>query len=523
MRDDKKQHNDNKSQKHFRKVGKGAIIGFTGNIFHLSITFVTYALVTRYISREEFGYLSLALAFINILSATCCLGIDKGFPGYVAKYRQTNEPAIIDKAINTSFILIGLLSLSCALILPFCASSIAHLWNKPGMAQPIAIVAIAIPFIGLSTMLTVYLQSSENVLGKFYKEVSTAVIRLLFITAAILLSLSFSTILWAHTVTFIIVFSLLLFYAKKKSVGTFSTKFSLITAGTLVNHSYPLFISGMVAVLLMWGDTIILGYFSSADEVGMYNAGLRLSRLLRLSYLSTGFIFLPIAARLFFKKELKQLDFLYYFSTKWMVIFTMPFFCFFILAPEETIGLFFGSKYIVEDYLFFQLLCIGAFVNAIVGLSEMSLIAFNLNKKILFCAVIAGTSNIILNFLFIPLWGKTGAALASLCAMVIVNGLTTYFNYKHTRIQPFKEDYVKVLIGVITGLILLLLFQKFSATQLSIWMLFSFSFLGIPFIVIITRSISREDIKFLEFIEMKTIKRNLLSEKLLRLSGIKYK
>jgi O-antigen/teichoic acid export membrane protein len=55
------------------------------------------------------------------------------------------------------------------------------------------------------------------------------------------------------------------------------------------------------------------------------------------------------------------------------------------------------------------------------------------------------------NFIFIPLWGIVGAAVASLCSKLIVFTLRYAFIYKKFKFQPYTPKFLIVLlIGVIT-------------------------------------------------------------------------
>jgi O-antigen/teichoic acid export membrane protein len=62
-----------------------------------------------------------------------------------------------------------------------------------------------------------------------------------------------------------------------------------------------------------------------------------------------------------------------------------------------------------------------------------------------------------LNYLFIPIWGINGAALASLIAMIIINALRFIFLYHKFKFQPFTRNIVIniVLMLVVYGLMML--------------------------------------------------------------------
>jgi len=264
-------------------------------------------------------------------------------------------------------------------------------------------------------------------------------------------------------------------------------------------------------VVLAWSDTIILGFFAPAEQVGVYNAGIRLTRLLRLLYMSVGFIFLPLASQLFAQNRTDDLKVLYASTTKWLVALTFPVFILFSIAPNETMGIFFGPKYSHGNEIFFRILSLGFFLHILVGLSELSLIAFRRHKTLMLCLFISVVCNIALNLVLIPLYGKIGAAIATSLSILLDNGLSAAFVYRFSRMHPFTKDYSKMVIFSLATVSAVTILLGANIITLSLWELFVFALLLVPLTLVLTKSVSAEDIVLLRMFKDKLTGKTLFS------------
>lgn len=491
-------------QSTLRKVSKGTLIGFFGNALHLVLTVVCYGLITRSISKKEFGYLSLSLAIVNILSIFSCLGFDKSFPSFIAKKLQSKEEvSSISRSIFSSFLLCISLGTLTAFVVYLSVDHLALILDKSGYSYPLRTLSFSIPFITASILMATYLQSFHNVWGKWCTDSLTPLIRLAFIAVFIIWDLSFGFLIWAHVISFFLVALFLFFFIQKQIPQFFLREASFPVTNELLRHSFPLFLSGIFVVVLSCSDTIILSFFAPAEQVGVYNAGIRLTQLLRLPYMSAGFIFLPLASQLFVQNRTDDLRLLYASTTKWLVALTLPLFTLFFLAPNDTMGIFFGPKYSYGNEFFFRILSFGFFLHILVGLSELSLIAFGRQKTLMLCLFISVVCNITLNFVLIPLYGKIGAAVATSLTSLLDNGLTAAFVYRFSRMHPFTKDYLKMVIFSLAIVSAIMILLDNNIISLARWELFVFASLLVPLTLVLTKSVSAEDMVLLRMLKGK--------------------
>ena len=503
------------------KVGKGAVVSLVGSVLHLVCTFVSYGLITRYITKEQFGVLSLSLACVNIISVLCCFGIDKGLPGFVARWQQKRGRSEVLRTIFSSLLFCGATSFVIMLLVVYFAPSLTRWFPQTGFVQTLRLMAWSVFAITVSSLIVAYLQVELSAMGKFYKESLAAVLRLILVVLAIYLHATFNQLILVHVAVFLAVFLFLSYYFLKKVRGLLRSRFSFTITRQLVRHSSPLFLSEFLIVVYLWSDTMILGLFFPADEVGVYNAGLRLISLFRLCYFSLGFIYLPVASQLFSQRQLVQLGFLYSALTKWSVVLIVPFFSFCIVLPDYTMGLFFGPDYGDHNGLFFRLLCVTFFLNMVVGFSEMTLIAMNRNKTVLYCLAVMVICNVVFCLFLIPAYGKVGAAMAKLIAMAVSNGLSVFLVCRLTGIHPFTPEYQRILAGLLLFLSCWLLSFGIQGGEPMVWLVALSSVLFMPLFLWVARGITLHDLEILRQIEIKLTRRDVIVSRLALLIGLK--
>jgi len=500
-----------------KKVAKGTGLVFIGTILGTLLGLITRIITVRYITTTEFGLFSLAVVIVNILAILSSLGFENSVPRYISYALGKKEYTKVWATIKSSLKVSLLLSIILSFTLFFLSPKIANLFHKSSLITPIRILAFTVPLMVLSNLLISILRGLEDVKGKIYfQNIFPFGIKIILLSFVILLGLSFKGVLYAYLLGSLFTLVLIIYYAKKK-ISLFIPKgsnssFSLTKE--LVAFSLPLLGTSISTMIMGWTDTIMLGYFKSADVVGLYNVALPLSRFIALPLGALAFIYLPIASQLYAQGKLKEMKRLYASVTKWTFFITLPILLCMFLAPKSILSLLFGNKYIGAS-IALQLLVIGEFVHTFLGPNGMTMISLGRTGIILLCTLVSALSNIILNLLLIPKYGLAGAAGASAFSLALANILLSGFIFKFSTIHPFSKDYLKP-VGI-TFIVSLVLFKLNLNIFLLIILISLLSLASIFF----TKSIDQEDIWLLEPLERKIFKHNRLSSKLASWCGVK--
>ena len=139
--------------------------------------------------------------------------------------------------------------------------------------------------------------------------------------------------------------------------------------------------------------------------------------------------------------------------------------------------LLFGGQYVIASNAL-QVLAFAAFVQTIFGGGGHTLTMTGFTNINLFNSVIAVVTNVILNIMWIPVYGIMGAAYATLVSMLVLGGLRLVEVQKFVKINPFSLKLLKPVIAG-SGMYLILTLIKPSILPLhTILSLFIVSIVG---------------------------------------------
>jgi O-antigen/teichoic acid export membrane protein len=217
----------------------------------------------------------------------------------------------------------------------------------------------------------------------------------------------------------------------------------------LIQFSLPLMFAASTGFIVSNTDTVLLGVFSSAGSVGLYNTAFQIQQLGRIFFYPVAFLLPPVITRLQQRNHLGEINKTYRTSTKWMVIGTFPVIVLLLSFPEFVIRMSFGPKY-VSAATALRILAVPVFVTVFFGANGASLIALGHNHINMYVNGCTAVLNIVLNILLIPQLGIVGAAIASAAAFVFRDATYTTALYRWHGVHPFSGPVIRVLMIVAT-------------------------------------------------------------------------
>lgn len=201
----------------------------------------------------------------------------------------------------------------------------------------------------------------------------------------------------------------------------------------LKKHLCPiliLFSNSLIGNIYLSLDSVMLGWLTSPYNVGIYAAANKINRL-GLTVITTLFVvILPRASYYINNNEFDKFKVLIEKSVHFVFMMAIPMVGLVFLLSRDFIIVLSGPDF-VPATLCSQIL---SFIIILVPLSSMAsneiIIPSGFEKKLLYSSV-AGTSvNAFLNFILIPYYHESGAAIASIFAELSVTLLTSYFAFK---------------------------------------------------------------------------------------------
>lgn len=238
-------------------------------------------------------------------------------------------------------------------------------------------------------------------------------------------------------------------------------------------------------------DKIMIGFYLAYVNVGLYSAGVKFVLMLAPIVETVGIVLFPkinISANADEAEYLRTLKVNY----DMILLLGMPMAVgMFLVSPRLTL-LFAGDEY-------FASIAVSRIMSIIIllcpigdMLGSKTLLVYQKDKELLICSSIVAISNIVLNLIFIPVWGIQGAAVASVISYVVAVVARLYFTKKIVAFKFFTKDMMRYFAYTMPFIIGYVLFREKIDTS-NIWM---FGFVAICILVYLLELILTKDYLF---------------------------
>ena len=444
-------------EKELAKIAKGAGITYLGKIIGSGLQYVYVIVIARVLGVESFGLFVLGLTIINFAELMSRLGLDSGIVRYVAIFNGTGDKEKVKGTILAAFKLSFMASVCFLFILIFSAETvIAPLLGKPELGGVIKVLAVSLPF---STIMTMSLFSTQGFQVMRYtvyaQNLFWPLVNLALVGALCLAGLRVYGVASAYVVS-VMAASALSFHFLRKTFFEMPGIESKAQTWELVRFSLPLTFVTLFNFLILWTDTLMLGYFRPAHDVGVYNAAMKTSLLTTIILASFNSIFSPIISDLYNRNETVKLHALFRSVTRWIYTLSLPAFLLIVLLPRDVMSLF-GQEF-APGWAPLVILAAAQLVNAGSGSVGYMLMMSGRQDIVFYNAVSVCVLNIALNYALIPSYGIIGASLASGISIVALNLVMLLEVYVFLKMQPYDMKYLKptawgLLIFTVSALI----------------------------------------------------------------------
>ena len=436
---------NNGYQKATFEIVRGASIYFLIFLVGISLDYVAKILVARFLGPDSYGLLNLALGIFNIIAVIALFGLPVGITRYVSYYAGKDDRSRVNSTVTSGRRLVMGSSLIVAILLILCSRLISQLFDEPYLRNLVIVFALSIPFFMLGIFYMSVLRGFKKVrYAILSREFFNKGVRVLFIIIFIIFGKKLLEISIAYFLGFVCfaAYSYFRFFkiVRKKNNGV---QFHNVTR-ELILYSWPLMFSLIFVQTQSKLDSVLLGYFRTTQEVGIYNAALPISQVFIVLSQSFLFIFLPVVSALYAQRKMDDIDFLYKIGTRWISYFSILIFLIIFLFSKPLIYIMFGEKYLQADGAL-KILAVGFFFNSVLVLAGGLLDTIGKTKQHMIGDLAGMVLAVLLCFILIPAFGILGSAIAMMAALIIQNLVRFGFVYYYLRFQPFELSVVKFL------------------------------------------------------------------------------
>ena len=193
----------------------------------------------------------------------------------------------------------------------------------------------------------------------------------------------------------------------------------------MLRFGIPLIPASLLFWILSSMDKVMLRGLMNFDELGLYEAAFKISNILGIVQAWFVLFWVPVAYRWHEEKRSEEK----YTAVMKVVTVLMTALCLLILLLKDLVALVLGQSFRDSIFIFPFLLL----PPVMYMLSETTVLGISFSRRTSFnilVAAVSGGINILLNVLFIPLWGGRGAAIATGLSYLVFFWMRTLISRK---------------------------------------------------------------------------------------------
>jgi O-antigen/teichoic acid export membrane protein len=406
----------------FRKYAENAFWLMAEKGFALAAGMIVGIYVARYLRPEAFGLLNYSISFVGIFSALSTIGLEQIIVRELAKHPERKE-----ELLGTGVVL-----------------------RLIGSVVLIVVMGIFMLFMrqeSFTTILIFIIASAEifkcfEVINYFYQSQvkSKHVVRTqMFINLAVSLAKIGMVLLHFSLVWFAVIVAInaalnaigFIFTYSRTSGRLREWNFRKTLAWSLLRETWPLALYGIALNIQARIDQVMLGNLLNNYEVGQYSVALKFIEVFGFVPMVLMSTFTPAVSKAkAISEDLYEARLINFYRLMFAAFLAMAIPIYFF--SEQVITWLYGPEYQAAGFLLSLFALRLFFSNMGVGKS-IYIVNESMFTYSLLTVIIGATSNIMLNFVLIPLYGTIGAIVASMISFTISIFIVDLFFVKAFR------------------------------------------------------------------------------------------
>jgi O-antigen/teichoic acid export membrane protein len=436
------QHKSNMDKNFKKNFIKGSAAATIGTVVSMMFHFISIMIITRFVTREEFGLYAIILVLVHLFNLLGGLGLELTLVRQIAGENKEERESVLFPVLvmrSMQLILVSILFyLLSGWVLPLFGN---------GMENYILQITLLFAITNFRDLFYNLLQGL-NYFKKFASvQVSSAIIRVALIAAVIIWgTLSLEVLIFIEIITTALALVIQLFLIPMKQLIKVSSGF--IIYKKIFNFSFPLYLNNLLTFTYDRVHFFILAGYLTPVSVALYDVANKIPDALKRIFQSFIIVFFPNISNLFSKGDIKggenlMIKSLSLFST--VVIFGVLISFFF--SSEITV-LLFSSNYI-DSAPAFALLMLVFYLRVVSNIMGYTLVSAGYSSVPVKTNSISSVISVGGSLLLIPAIGFMGAVYA-LLTMNVVTQFFYHYYLKKAGIQRGTSEYLKpALIGLL--------------------------------------------------------------------------
>jgi len=406
----------------------------------------TLFLYTNFLTDEYYGLVAFILSAANIMMPFTAFGVHNAIIKFYSSYKTKNG---INSFLTLMLFLPLVFIIPVTLIGYFAYDAIGGLLSKENPIVNNYVWHIFILAISMSYFEIFFAWSKvqmQTVFGNVMKEIFHRVCIMLLLFAVYFKWLTVEAFMFALVTVYVLRMLLMQLYAY--TVKFPQLKFQKIEKlPSILKYAGLIIIAGSVAMLILDIDKFMIGRLLQIEQVAYYSVAIFIATVIAVPQRAMHQIMMPLTAQFLNENDRPALRDLYKRSSLSLLIISGFIFLLIILNINQLYQIlpieFTGGLFVVF------VISLAKLYDNCLGNNNAILFNSNYYRMVLFFGVLLAIMAIVLNTVFIPVYGIEGSAFATFLAIVIYNTIKITFVKKKFNMQPFSISSLKVVIILI--------------------------------------------------------------------------
>jgi O-antigen/teichoic acid export membrane protein len=277
----------------------------------------------------------------------------------------------------------------------------------------------------------------HSVFGNFIKEVGLRSASLVLLMGVYYNWITVEGFVYATAVVYFLALLITMFYAFSVEKPNFQFAIPVNTKAILT-YTFYIILSGSVANLLLDGDKMILNQYMNIENIAFYSVATYIALVISVPSRAMHQIVYPITAKLMHEEKHDEMNILY---KKTSINLQM-------VGGYVMLGIFVNINKLYEmvppEYaggiMVVFMIGLSKYFDLILGNNNAIIFNTKYYRTVLFLGVVLVILTVVLNMIFIPIFGIIGSAFATLLSITFYSLAKLFFVVKKLNLYPFTNQ-----------------------------------------------------------------------------------
>jgi len=459
---------------------------FISQVITIAAGFLISVILGKFFGAATFGLFTMTLTIYTVASLVGEIGVPTAIVKYVAEFKEDKDKLNI--FVSCGVINSAVFGAIVGSILFVFSGVLASIFNMSELTELIRIIAFALPFLVVNDTLLGLLNGLREMKAYSFRNIIRAILLIGFVILFIYFGLGIKGAVLALLFSEIGTLFLLIFISR--NYFNFIIQDYVKTTKEIVKFGSQLFLANAIYMVNIYTDTLLVGYFLTDKDVGIYAIAIAFSKSFLVIPGAISTVVYPVISEYNNKGQYKAIEVLINKSIKYSLVILSTLGILIIFFSEDIILLLFKPEFLlaitpltilISGMIFFG--AVSSVGTAFSGIGRPDL-NFKLNIPVLFV-------NLGIDVVLIPIFGITGAAIGTAISLLL---LTILSIIAFKRLLNVKIDilwHTKITATIVLVIVTFFVFKNDVNSYLLSGILF-----GIYIMTVIKFLFTKKDIEY---------------------------